>query len=165
MMARHRYSIALGAMVLLLVISNALLIKQNLQLRTALKQLQPEKLQEGDSLMPFAANTLTGQTMSITYSGGQRPRVLMFFSPSCPYSRQQFSYWRKIIEMAPIKNFEVIALARDSEDKRVIETYLKSIDCPPESKNFQVLFIPDTIRQTYKFVMTPSSCQELWKFI
>jgi ketosteroid isomerase-like protein len=59
--------------------------------------------------------------------------------------------------MAPIKNFEVVALARDSEDRRVIETYLKSMACPPESKNFQVALIPETIRQTYKFVMTPTT--------
>jgi hypothetical protein len=91
-MARYRYSIALGAMVLLLVVSNMLLIRQNLQLRASLKRLQPEKLQEGDSLTPFSANSLTGQTMSITYSGGERQHVLMFFSPNCPYSREQFTY-------------------------------------------------------------------------
>ena len=124
-MARYRYSIALGAMVLLLVVSNVLLIRQNLQLRASLKRLQPEKLQEGDSLIPFSANSLTGQTMSITYSGGERQRVLMFFSPNCPYSREQFTYWRKIIEMASVKNFEVIALARDSEDRQVVETYFE----------------------------------------
>lgn len=155
-MATYRYSIALGAMVLLLVVSNALLIRQNLQLRTSLKQLQPEKLKVGDSLIPFSANSLTGQTMSITYSGGERQRVLMFFSPSCPYSREQFTYWRKIIEMATVKNFEVIALVRESEDRQVIESYLKSM-APPESKNFHVAFIPETIRQAYKFVMTPTT--------
>jgi hypothetical protein len=63
----------------------------------------------------------------------------------------------KIIEMAPVKNFEVIALARDSEDRQVVETYLKSLACPSESKNFHVAFIPETIRQTYKFVMTPTT--------
>lgn len=156
-MARYRYSIALGAMVLLLVVSNVLLIRQNLQLRASLKRFQPEKLKEGDSLTPFSANSLTGQTMSITYSGGERQRVLMFFSPNCPYSREQFTYWRKIIEMASVKNFEVFALARDSEDRQVVETYLKSVACPSESKNFHVVFIPETIRQTYKFVMTPTT--------
>ncbi len=61
------------------------------------------------------------------------------------------------MEIAPSKNFEVIALARDSDDKQGIETYLKSMGWPPESKNFHVVFISEQIRQVYKFVMTPTT--------
>ena len=58
---------------------------------------------------------------------------------------------------APARGFEVLALARDSEDKSKIEEFLNSVDCPPESKLFKVALISEDVRVKYKFGVTPTT--------
>ena len=78
-MVRYRYSTALGAMVLFLVVQRA---AHQAEFTTpyCAEAITTGEVTEGESLMPFSANSLTGHTMSITYSGGQRQRVLMFLA-------------------------------------------------------------------------------------
>ena len=100
------YSLALWGMVTILAVSNGLLLRQNLQLRNLLKKFEPDQLKAGDKLEPFSASGLNGEPIAIDFASGGPRRVLMFLSPNCPYCREQFSYWKKLIDTAPAKGFQ-----------------------------------------------------------
>ncbi|HYV11640.1 MAG TPA: TlpA disulfide reductase family protein [Pyrinomonadaceae bacterium] len=151
------YSLALWGMVIILAVSNSLLLRQNLQLRNLLKKFEPDRLKPGDKLESFSASGLNGETVAIDFASGGPRRVLMFLSPNCPYCREQFSYWKKIIDSAPAKGFQVVAVAMSSEDRSNLAAYLKSMGCPTRSKTFSVALIPEEVRQKYKFTTTPTT--------
>jgi peroxiredoxin len=128
-----------------------------LQLRKALKKFEPSRLKAGDKVEPFSALGLHGENIAIAFANDAPRRVLMFLSPDCPYCHEQFSYWKKIIDMAPLKGFEVVAVAMNSEDKSKLAAYLTSMGCPTDSKTFSVALIPEEVRQKYKFSITPTT--------
>ena len=70
----------------------------------------------------------------------------MFLSPNCPYCREQFSYWKKVIDLAPAKGFQVVAVAMNSEDRSKLAAYLISMGCPTGSKSFSVALTPEEVR-------------------
>lgn len=151
------YSLALWSMVAILAVSNSLLLRQNLQLRNLLKKFEPDQLKPGDKLESFSASGLNGETVTIDFTNGGPRRVLMFLSPNCPYCREQFSYWRQLIDIAPAKGFQVVAVAMSSEDRSRLAAYLNSMGCPADSKTFTVALIPEEVRQKYKFTTTPTT--------
>ena len=156
--AQNRYyALALWAMVFMLALSNGLLLRQNLQLRSALKKFEPGRLKVGDKVEPFSAQGLQGERIAIDFANDAPRRVFMFLSPDCPYCREQFSYWKQIIEMAPGKGFQVVALAMNSEDKAKLAGYLNSMGCSTTSKTFSVALIPEEVREKYKFNITPTT--------
>ena len=151
------YGLALWGMVIILAVSNVLLLRQNLQLRSVLKKLEPDPLKAGDKLESFSALGLHGENIAINFAGDAPKRVLLFLSPDCTYCREQFGYWKRIIDMAPVKGFQVVAVAMNSEDRSKLAAYLKSMGCPTDSKTFSVALIPEEVRQKYKFSITPTT--------
>ncbi len=151
------YSLALWGMVIILAVSNSLLLRQNLQLRSLLKKFEPDQLKPGDKLAPFSASGLNGETVVIDFAGGGPRRLLMFLSPNCPYCREQFSYWKKLIDIAPAKGFQVVAVAMNFEDRANLVVYLNTMGFPTGSKTFSVALIPEEVRQKYKFSITPTT--------
>ena len=148
------YSLALWAMVLILALSNGLLLRQNLQLRSVLKKFEPDQLKPGDQLESFSAPGLNGETVTIDFAHRGPRRVLMFLSPNCPYCREQFSYWKKLIDIAPAKGFQVLAVAMNSQDRANLAAYLNSMGC---RNTLTVALIPEEVRQKYKFSITPTT--------
>jgi hypothetical protein len=136
---------------------NILLIKQNLALRSALDANTPTRLKTGDQLSPFAARDLSGNDINVKYGADAPNRVLLFFSPRCRYSALQFAAWTSIIRDAPAKQIEVLLVAMESEEKSEIDQFLKSVDCPPESKDFRVALISGAVKDSYKFGVTPTT--------
>ena len=151
------YSLALWGMVIILAVSNSLLLRQNLQLRNLLKKFEPDQLKPGDKLESFSASGLNDERIVIDFASGGPRRVLLFLSPNCPYCREQFPYWKKLIDMAPSRDFQVVAVAMNSEDRSKLTAYLNSMGCPSESKSFSVALIPEEVRQQYKFSITPTT--------
>jgi peroxiredoxin len=151
------YGLALWSMVIILAVSNGLLLRQNLQLRSALKKFEPDQLKAGDKLESFSALGLNGENIAIDFASGAPRRVLLFLSPNCPYCREQFGYWKRIIDMAPVKGFQVVAVAMNSEDRSRLSAYLNSMGCPTNSKTFSVALIPEEVRRKYKFSTTPTT--------
>jgi peroxiredoxin len=151
------YGLALWSMVIILAVSNVLLLRQNLQLRKVLKTFEPDQLKAGDKLESFSALGLNGENIAINFAGDAPRRVLLFLSPNCPYCREQFGYWKRIIDMAPVKGFQVVAVAMNSEDRSRLSAYLTSMGCPTSSKTFSVALIPEEVRQKYKFSTTPTT--------
>ncbi len=151
------YGLALWGIVIILAVSNGLLLRQNLQLRNLLKRFEPDQLKAGDKLEAFSALGLHGENITIDFRSDAPRRVLLFLSPDCPYCREQFPYWKRIIEMAPVKGLQVVAVAMNSEDKSRLAEYLSSMGCPTDSKAFSVALIPEEVRQKYKFSTTPTT--------
>jgi len=151
------YGLALWGMVIILAVSNGFLLRQNLQLRNLLKKFEPDRLKAGDKLESFSALGLHGENIAIVFASDAPRRVLLFLSSDCPYCREQFGYWKRIIDMAPTRGFQVVAVAMNSEDKSKLATYLKSMGCPTDSKTFTVALIPEEVRQRYKFSITPTT--------
>jgi len=151
------YGLALSGMVVILAVSNVLLLRQNLQLRNLLKRFEPDRLKAGDKLESFSALGLHGENIAINFASDAPRRVLLFLSSGCPYCRDQFGYWKRIIDMAPVKGFQVVAVAMNSEDRSKLAEYLNSMGCPTESKTFSVALIPEEVRQKYKFSITPTT--------
>lgn len=151
------YGLALCAMVIILAVSNILLLRQNLQLRNLLKSFEPDRLNAGDKLEPFSALGLHGENIAINFASDAPRRVLLFLSSDCPYCREQFGYWKRIIDVAPFKGFQVVAVAMNSEDRSKLAEYLKSMGCPTDSKRFTVALIPEEVRRKYKFSVTPTT--------
>jgi hypothetical protein len=81
---------------------------------------------------------------------------LLYFTPACPYCREQFAYWREIIERADPTRFEVLGVARNADDKGKLEEYLGSVNCADDSNApLRVVLINEAIRRAYKFSATP----------
>jgi thiol-disulfide isomerase/thioredoxin len=129
------YGFALWGIVIILVVSNGLWLRQNLQLRNLLKRFEPDQLKTGDKLESFAAPGLHGGNIAIDFTSNAPRRVLLFFSPDCPYCREQFPFWKRIIDMAPGKGFQLVAVAMNSEDKSNPAAYLRSMGCPSRFKD------------------------------
>lgn len=151
------YGLALGGMVVILAVSNVLLLRQNLQLRNLLKMFEPDRLKVGDKVESFSALGLHGENIAVDFTSDAPRRVLLFLSSDCPYCRDQFGDWKRIIDMAPVKGFQVVAVAMNSEDRSKLAAYLNSMGCPTESKTFSVALIPEEVRQKYKFSITPTT--------
>lgn len=154
---RKYYGLALGGMVVILAVSNVLLLRQNLQLRNLLKKFEPDRLKAGDKLEAFSALGLHGETIAINFANDAPRRVLLFLSSDCPYCRNQFGYWKRIIDEAPVKGFQVVAVAMNSEDRSKLAAYLNSMGCPTDSNTFRVALITEEVRQKYKFSITPTT--------
>ena len=79
----------------ILCLVNLLLIKQNLQLRKQLAaggrtiDLTTHFLQPGDFVTSVTATDLDGRPYQLDYKKDGRQRLLLFFSPNCPYCQQQ----------------------------------------------------------------------------
>src|SRR5215213_5421040 len=126
------YGLALLGMVVILALSNVLLLRQNLQLRNLLKKFEPDRLKAGDKLESFSALGLHGENIAINFAGDAPRRVLMFLSSDCPYCRDQFVYWKRIIDIAPVKGFQVVRVAMKSGVRSNFAAYLQSVACPTD---------------------------------
>lgn len=139
-------TVAVWLLLLALATANALLIRQNYQLRAALSRYEPETLWAGERLPSFSAKGLRGEPLEIHYAAKGPKRVLLYFTPSCPYCRGQFAYWREILQRAGSDHFEVIGLVAESEDKGRVEEYLRTVGCGADSDTpLRIAFVPEPV--------------------
>lgn len=150
---KRRPSIALWIMLILLAASNILLIRQNLQMRSQLEKFQPKVLQPGEEVQSFTAVGLNGEPITINYTGEETKRVLLYFTPSCPYCQEQFSYWKELLNRVNRNKFQVLGLVSESEDKKKVNEYLSSVGC----ESMRVAFVPKGVLSSYKLSMTPTT--------
>lgn len=151
-------ALAPWAMVLTLAAANALLLRQNYQLRGALASRQPAALRAGERAPAFAATDLRGAPLEVGYAAGGPRRVMFYFTPACRFCHEQFPHWREVIARADRSRFEVIGLASDAEDKRRLEEYLRRFDCGEGSQTpLRVALVSDEVRRAYKLTATPTT--------
>src|SRR5687767_7041909 len=95
--------LTIGLIVVLCAV-NALLIKQNLDLRNQLAagartiDVTTNSLQPGDVVEPVTATDMNGRSYQLDYKKDGRQHLLLFFSPNCPYCQQQSPLWRDLLD-------------------------------------------------------------------
>jgi peroxiredoxin len=149
----NRASITLWVALCALAIVNVLLIRQNLQMRAEISRSKPAGLEGGDTVPGFVAQGLRGEPISISYTGKEATRVLLYFTPSCPYCQEQFPYWQEIISRANANHFQVLGLVSESEDRAEVEQYLRGVGC----ETLRVAFAPRSVFIDYKLSVTPTT--------
>jgi peroxiredoxin len=155
-MASKKVTIGLYVLLAMMGVANLLLINQNLRMRRSIESTRPARLTAGDKVPPFTAAGLDGERIDVAYTGQERDRLLFFFTPSCPYSRQQFPGWLDLANRADKRKIEVLGLVADAEDKVKLREYLHEMGSSrPSGVAFSTALIPKEVRSTYKLSETP----------
>jgi peroxiredoxin len=144
--------IALYLTLLVLAASDVMLIRQNLLMRAELNKLKPDVLELGDKVPSFSAVGLEGSPLNLNFSGKEPKRVLLFFTPTCPYCREQFAYWRQLLKQADANRFEILGVVADSENREKLNEYLSGVSPAP---GLRVALVSDDVKRAYKLSRTP----------
>lgn len=108
-----------------LCLTNALLIKQNRDLKATVARLRtrPEVLGPGSRVPPFKGNVASGQQRTLNYA--DRPKtVLMAFSTQCAACERVLPYWRAIEAVSHRDQYQVFGISLDggAESKQFLES-------------------------------------------
>jgi thiol-disulfide isomerase/thioredoxin len=116
-------------LIVVLCILTLLLIRQNLDLRKRLAaggrtvDLTRNYLQPGDLVTSVTATALDGGPYELDYKKDGRQRLILFFSPHCPYCQQQSPLWRDLLDKVDTNRFAVVGVVSDREDKQLVSAY------------------------------------------
>lgn len=155
-MASKKVTVGLYVLLAMMGGANLLLLNQNLRMRRSIEAAQPARLAVGDRVPQFTAAGLDGGQIDIAYTGQGRDRLLFFYTPSCPYSRQQFPGWLDLADRADKSQIEVLGLVADAEDKAKLREYLHEVGLGrPSGVPFTTALVPKEVRSTYKLSETP----------
>lgn len=139
-----------------LAVADGLLIRQNMQMRRSLAAYSPKQLEVGPQVRPFTATALDGSAFGVSYTGAGPKKVMFYFTRTCPFCRQQFATWRRILERVDAGRFEVIGLVDVAEDRPRLEEYLRAVGCGADSPTpLRVAFLPKDVRRDYMLTATP----------
>lgn len=140
----------------ILAFSNALLIRQNRAMRQGLRSEEPSVLQTGERVPSFAARTLKGDPLNVTYSGQGPNKLFLYFTPTCKFCVKQFAYWRNIVRQADSERLEVIGLVSELEDVAKLEVFLSEMKSSRDSAApLNVVLVSDDVLRSYKLSPTP----------
>lgn len=155
-MASKKITVGLYVLLALMGAANLLLLNQNLRMRRSMEAARPARLAVGDRVPQFTAAGLNGEQIDVAYTGQGRDRLLFFYTPSCPYSRQQFPGWLDLAERADKSKVEVLGLVADAEDKAKLRDYLQETSLGrPSGVTFTTALVPKEVRSKYKLSETP----------
>lgn len=155
-MASKKVTVGLYVLLAMMGVANLLLLNQNLRMRRSMEAARPARLAVGDRVPRFTAAGLDGGQIDVAYTGQGRDRLLFFYTPSCPYSRQQFPGWLDLADRADKSQIEVIGLVADTEDKAKLREYLHEAGLGrPSGVTFTTALVPKEVRSTYKLSETP----------
>ena len=158
----NRSWLAPGLVVLLCVV-NLLLIKQNLDLRKQLAaggrtiDLTQNFLQPGDFVTPVTATDLDGRLYQLDYKKDGRQRLLLFFSPNCPYCQQQSPLWRDLLDKVDSNRFMVVGVVSDREDKRLVSAHAEGAGYFKTKTPLPLVFFDSESLGSYKLTATPTT--------
>lgn len=133
-----------------LCITNALLIKQNRDLKAAIAHFvkQPEFLKAGDDVPPLVGRTVEGERVEVNYTESPKT-VLLVFSPQCSACEQVLSYWREIEDACARTQYRVFRVSLGDGPSTV--AFLRSHSLSLDSF---VDLAPETTA-VYKLSLTP----------
>jgi len=154
--------VSIGLIVILCVM-DLLLIKQNLDLRKQLAaggrtlDLTKNFLQPGDLVTPVSAVGLDGRPYQLDYKKDGRQRLILFFSPTCPYCQQQSPLWRDLLDKVDSNRFTVIGVVSDREDKQLVSAYVDSAGYFKTKTPLPLVFFDSESLGSYKLTATPTT--------
>lgn len=148
---------------MLLSVVNLLLIKQNLDLRKQLAaggrtiDVTTNALQPGDLVTPVTATDMEGHPYQLDYKKDGRARLLLFFSPNCPYCQQQSPLWRDVLDKLDSNRFTVVGIVSDREDKRLVSAYADGAGYFKTKTTLPLVFFDSESLGSYKLTATPTT--------
>jgi len=154
--------ISIGLIVILCVL-DLLLIKQNLDLRRQLAaggrtlDLTKNFLQPGDVVTPVTATDLNGHPYQLDYKKDGRQRLILFFSPTCPYCQQQSPLWRDLLDKVDSNRFTVVGVVSDREDKQLVSAYADRSGYFKTKTPLPLVFFDSDSLGSYKLTATPTT--------
>jgi thiol-disulfide isomerase/thioredoxin len=154
--------ISIGLIVILCVL-DLLLIKQNLDLRRQLAagartlDLTKNVLQPGDVVTPVTATDLNGHPYQLDYKKDGRQRLILFFSPTCPYCQQQSPLWRDLLDKVDSNRFTVVGVVSDREDKQLVSAYADRSGYFKTKTPLPLVFFDSDSLGSYKLTATPTT--------
>lgn len=146
--SRRLGQVLLPVLIVGLCITNALLIKQNRDLKAFISRAQPEFLKPGQPVPPLAANTMSGQREVVNYSARAKT-VLLVFKPECPACERTVPYWKAIKAACDRNQYQIFGLSLDSNSKT--SDFLKANGLILEV----FTNIDADVRNAYKLNLTP----------
>jgi len=159
----HQKSWLATGLIVILCVVNLLLIKQNFDLRKQLKagartiDLTKNFLQPGDVVMPITATDLDGRPYQLDYKKDGRQRLLLFFSPNCPYCQQQSPFWHDLLDKVDSNRFAVVGIVSDREDERLVSAYADGAGYFKTKTPLPVVFFDSESLGSYKLTATPTT--------
>ena len=150
-------------LILILCVVNLLLVRQNLDLRQQLAagartiDLTTNSLQPGDVVAPVTATDLDGRPYQLDYKKDGRQRLLLFFSPNCPYCQQQSPLWRDLLDKVDSQRFTVIGVVSDREDKRLVSAHAEGAGYFKTKTPLPLVFFDSESLGSYKLSATPTT--------
>lgn len=150
-------------LILPLCLVNLLLIKQNLDLRKQLAagartlDLTTNVLKPGDVVPAVTTTDLDGRSYQLAYNKDGRHRLLLFFSPNCPYCQQQSPLWRDLLDNIDSNRFTVVGVVSDKENKQFVSSHADGAGYFKTKTPLPVVFFDDESLGTYKLTATPTT--------
>ena len=151
-----------ASLILILCVINLLLVKQNLDLRKQLAaggrtDLTTNVLKPGDLVSAVTATDLNGRPYQLNYKKDGRQRLLLFFSPSCPYCEQQSPQWRDLLDKVDSNRFLVVGIVSDREDKSSVSTHVEQAGYSRTKTPLTIAFFDNEMLGSYKLTATPTT--------
>lgn len=150
-------------LIVILCLVNLLLIKQNLDLRKQLAaggrtiDLTTNFLQPGDVVTSVTATDLDGRPYQLDYKKDGRQRLILFFSPNCPYCQQQSPLWRDLLNKVDSNRFTVIGVVSAREDKRLVSAHADGAGYFKTKTPLPLVFFDSESLGSYKLTATPTT--------
>lgn len=150
-------------LILILGLINVLLIRQNLDLRKQLAaggrtvDLTTNVLKPGDIVAAVIATDLDGRPYQLEYKKDGRHRLLLFFSPNCPYCEQQSPLWRDLLDNVNNDRVTVVGVVSEKEDRRSVSAHAKGAGYFNTKTPLPVVFFDDESLGSYKLTATPTT--------
>lgn len=147
----------------LLGIVNLLLIRQNLDLRRQLAaggrtlDLTTNVLKPGDVVQAVTATDLEGRPYRLEYKKDGRHRLLLFFSPKCPYCEQQAPLWSDLLDKVDSNRFLVVGVVSDKEDRRLVYAHAEGAGYFKTKTPLPITFFDNESLGSYKLTATPTT--------
>jgi len=100
---------------------------------------------------------LDGRPYQLDYKKDGRHRLLLFFSPTCPYCQQQSPLWRDLLDNVDKDHFTVIGVVSDREDRRLVTEHAEGAGYFKTRTPLPVIFFDSESLGSYKLTATPTT--------
>jgi peroxiredoxin len=114
-------------------------------------------LQRGDVVQAVNATDLEGHPYQLEYNNDGRHRLLLFFSPNCPYCQQQVPLWRELLDNVDSSRFTVVGVVSDRESKQSVSAHVAGAGYSKTKTPLSVVFFDNESLGTYKLTATPTT--------
>ena len=149
-------------LIVALCVINLLLIRQNLEFRRLLaaggrSKLTANSLKVGDVVPALSGTDMDGRPFELNYNKDGRQRLLLFFSPDCPYCVKQAPLWREVLDKIDSGRFIVVGVVGGRLDKGEVSKHMDMAGYYKTKTPLPVVFLNDESLERYKLNPTPTT--------